>query len=423
MSHPTLPASGRASALALALILSAVGLPAHSGPWDGTAFHGRIAWSADGNHNDEDDWGASPMALAIFAAFGVQERLVHFDYNNILTATNPAWEKEHETSVLGAVERFGFDRSRFYNCRRNLDAAIASLVRAVNESSPDNPLYLVLAGPMQAPYLALSKAERGKLRYVYCISHSRWNEGFARAYRFTHNKRDLIALGVHWVQIRDQNQFLRTSPWGRRARPEEWAPWHWLRDAQDDNLRFLWRRLRAVTRADCSDAGMAYFLMTGDEEARIAKVRSLLADHVLPAPSAPRARVRIEAENFAVLEGARLDQDDPTASHRLHVGFIAPAGRILTIFDEPYTAKRALYDVHVRFAATGDGCRFSLAVAGQGAGGWTGASGARWRVHAVERVTIADKDRIQVAVHCPEGGRARLDYVELHLRQRGDWEP
>jgi hypothetical protein len=31
-----------------------------------TEFKGRIAWSTDGNFNDEDDWAASPVALAIF---------------------------------------------------------------------------------------------------------------------------------------------------------------------------------------------------------------------------------------------------------------------------------------------------------------------------------------------------------------------
>ena len=37
-------------------------------PYEGKTFKGRIAYSADGNHNDPDDWIASPVALAIFAA-------------------------------------------------------------------------------------------------------------------------------------------------------------------------------------------------------------------------------------------------------------------------------------------------------------------------------------------------------------------
>jgi hypothetical protein len=68
---------------------------ARSGPFDGKQFHGRIAWSADGNYNDEDDWAASPLALAIFAAVGVKDQVVHFDYNSIMNNTDAEWEKIH----------------------------------------------------------------------------------------------------------------------------------------------------------------------------------------------------------------------------------------------------------------------------------------------------------------------------------------
>src|SRR5437773_160358 len=67
------------------------------------AFQGRIAYSADGNHNDRDDWFASPVALAIFAEAGLKERLAHFDYNCILPHTDKEWEKTHAESVLGTV--------------------------------------------------------------------------------------------------------------------------------------------------------------------------------------------------------------------------------------------------------------------------------------------------------------------------------
>ena len=45
-----------------------------SDPWENGEFKGRIAYSADGNFNDEDDWAASPVALAIFKEFGVFPR-------------------------------------------------------------------------------------------------------------------------------------------------------------------------------------------------------------------------------------------------------------------------------------------------------------------------------------------------------------
>jgi predicted amidohydrolase len=60
------------------------GLHSQSGPFDGKRFQGRIAYSADGNHNDPDDWAASPLVLALIAAAGAKEQLIHFDYNCIL---------------------------------------------------------------------------------------------------------------------------------------------------------------------------------------------------------------------------------------------------------------------------------------------------------------------------------------------------
>src|SRR5262249_49805970 len=152
---------------------------AAGGPFEKGRFQGRIAWSADGNHNDPDDWIASPMALAIFAECGVKDRLVHFDYNCILTQTNAEWERTHAQSVLGAAQQYGYDRSVFHDCQHAVEGAVASIARAINESSADNPLYFVIAGPMEVPFRGIEKAEVDKRKFVYCISHSNWNDGFA----------------------------------------------------------------------------------------------------------------------------------------------------------------------------------------------------------------------------------------------------
>ena len=65
-------------------------LSLQAGPFEGKTFKGRIAYSADGNHNDPDDWAASPMALAIFAESGVKDKLVHF--NTSILAVDPRGE-------------------------------------------------------------------------------------------------------------------------------------------------------------------------------------------------------------------------------------------------------------------------------------------------------------------------------------------
>lgn len=404
--------------VAAGALLTAIGAASSAVPAPG-AFKGRIAWSCDGNHNDEDDWAASPAALAIFAETGLKDKLVHFDYNNILPKTDPAWEKQHEISIQGAVRRYGYNPALFIDCRKNLDAAVASIAKAINESSAGDPLFFVLAGPMEVPYLGIQKSNPEKRKYVYCISHSRWNDGYAGSYTFTHNKRSVIPTGIRWIQIRDQNAELATGPFGRPHTPEEWAPWEWMRNSSVEPVRFLWERLRATRRADCSDAGMAYFVATGDEQASIEKLRNLIERHQRPELFAPRQRVRLEAENFLVLENYEVDNGDRAASHRLIVklGQGARMGRIAGPFDQPFTAKSARYSVEVRYQAeTGAGCSYAFSVNGSRKGGaWNSGDAAGWMTQTISNVEIRQGAELAVEAACGSGA-GRLDYIELTLK-------
>lgn len=391
-----------------------------SGPFDGESFRGRIAYSADGNYNDEDDWAASAVALAIFAECGVKDRLVHFDFNCILPKTDPEWERQHATSVLGAAERYGYPASVFHDCQKDREGAIASIVKAINQSSTDDPLYFILAGPMEVPYLGIQASDPDKRAFVYCISHSRWNDGYSSADLVEHNKRHVIPLGITWVQIADQNRFLSTSPYGRPANEDEWRPWHWMRDSDDPNVRFLWDRMQATTRADCSDAGMAYFLVTGDEEPEIAKVRALLDGNRVPAPLAPRKRVRLEAENFRTLHNYEVEyRDDRQASQRINLKLAGVGdGRVCTAFDEPYTPGSARYDVDVRYLDEAGGqCAFALYVNGTQRGAVWRASGddGRWRTQTIRGLTINTGDEITVEARGDGAEQGRLDHVQLNL--------
>ena len=65
--------------------LSALTVLSFLGPFDGKTFKGRIAFSSDGNYNDEDDWGAFPVAIAILDAFGVTNSW----YTSITTTSWP----------------------------------------------------------------------------------------------------------------------------------------------------------------------------------------------------------------------------------------------------------------------------------------------------------------------------------------------
>ena len=51
--------------LAAVAIFLSISLRSSAGPDSEDGFQGRIALSHDGNYNDEDDWGAFPVAIAI----------------------------------------------------------------------------------------------------------------------------------------------------------------------------------------------------------------------------------------------------------------------------------------------------------------------------------------------------------------------
>jgi hypothetical protein len=425
--RPTLSRLILVCALASWLATSELAIPGATGaegrPFDGTTFHGRIAYNADGNFNDPDDWAASPLALAIFAEAGVKDRLVHFAYNDIRPRNNPEWQKIHAESVLGAAKLYGYDLSRFHDCQIDLDGAVASIARAINASSADDPLYFIVAGPMEVPYLGIQKSDPTKRQYVHCISHSRWNDGFSSNARhdfFTYNKRSVIESGVHWVQIQDQNRLLSRSRYGSPAKPEEFQPYFWMRDSQDSKVRFLWERMLVSTRPDPSDAGMAWFLVTGDEEADPEKLKRLLDDQVVPPPVAARAHVRIEAENFLALEGCKLeDRNDRTASHRLNVVQSGDApGRIRTPFVQPYAAASGRFDVEVRYLVErGERCRFRFQINGEPAGSEWELPGERegWVSHLIRNVPIRAGDEIALEVH----GAGRVDYVQISRTSDG----
>jgi len=351
-----------AFASVLITLFFASNLQSYPGPFDGKNFKGRIAFSSDGNYNDEDDWGAFPVAIAILDAFGMVDKLVHVDYCNIIARNDTRFHREMSESVLGSAERYNITRSILFDCQADLGGAVESIKNAINASSADDPLYYVLAGPMEVPFRGIEKSDPDKRKYVYCISHSRWNDGYTSSDRdlHSHNKRDVIPSGINWIQVKDGNPNLaHPGGVGRKSKPEQWRLYHWLRNSSDPELQWIFSRLEAEERADISDSTMTYFLLTGDENADLDKLQSLLDDKKVPSSMMPRKKVRIEAENFRTFENYTVENhNDRRASHRLSVRFknlplraagkaSMATGHIRTSFNQPYTAERALYDVDI----------------------------------------------------------------------------
>lgn len=93
----------------------------------------RIGWSADGNKHDPDDWGASAMALAIFAKAGWQNKLVHIDYNNWLPTNDSLKSSQEQITVLEGLERFEFKKTKAFDDQTNLEEAIQNVVKEINK--------------------------------------------------------------------------------------------------------------------------------------------------------------------------------------------------------------------------------------------------------------------------------------------------
>lgn len=406
--------------IALFIHLVAVGLYAHQGPYDGTSFKGRIAFSSDGNYNDEDDWGAFPTAMAILDAFGLTDKLVHVDYCNILKGNDPRFYKEMKTAVLGSAQRYKVPESILYDCQTDLDGAVESIKNAINASSAENPLYFVLAGPMEVPYLGIVKSDPEKRKYVYCISHNSWNDGYTRGeqHLHSHNKRDVIPSGINWIQCKDGNRRLaHPGGVGKRSTPEQWKLYHWLRDSKREDLRWLFKRLEAELRADISDSTMTYFLLTGDEELDLAKLERLLDGRKLPSVIKQRQIIRMEAENFRLLDGYQVARAGRDVSKRLKVELKQAGGiaRMVTRFDEIY-ARSARYDIGVRYMDRNTGqCAYTLYVDGKKQGhSWRAdKDDNKWQTHIIEDVQVKDGAEIKVEVHGQGGETGELDYVEL----------
>lgn len=234
---------------------------------------GRIAISADGNQHDNDDWASAPMALAIIAHRNLQPNLVHFDYNNHIWDSDENHVENMTESVQEGARRFGFDESRFFDDSdpEQLEAGIQNLVNEINASTEDDQLSIALAGPIETVWMALDRADPDAVEHVECITHGEdsFNQTHAKTDHGGHDYEDLIDLGCERVEIPDQNNGLG---------PTDMDFWDFLEDSGDDNWEWLYSRLDLVGNGDVSDAGMVYYVITGDKKADREDFKDYLLD-------------------------------------------------------------------------------------------------------------------------------------------------
>lgn len=252
---------------------------------------GRIAYSADGNYHDRDDIGANAFALMLLAKSGYKDKLVHFEYGNHIWKTDDKQLEDLENSTLGARKIFGFLRDIFFNLITNAEAAYNHLASEINKSSADDPLIICGAGPMHTIYRALKSAQAGKLQYVSILSHSpdtgdgsSNNEHGIRCHKtpatvfHCHDGAktwdDIVKdfPQVKLVIIRGQNG--SRGPKGDGFNTSDWSRADWMKNNADPAIRFVYDQMRVAftAKADPSDAGMIWYILTGDQYGTFEKV-------------------------------------------------------------------------------------------------------------------------------------------------------
>ncbi|MFC1766196.1 hypothetical protein ACFL6U_29495 [Planctomycetota bacterium] len=176
--------------------------------------------------------------------------------------------------------------------------------------------------------------------------------------------------------------------------------------------------MQATTRADASDSGMTYFLLTGDEQGTPVKFQTLLEKRQIPPVLDPRPVIRLEAENFRTLQDCTVHYGDRKASQRLHVQREGAGALMLeTRFHEPYAAD-GMYRLAVCCQDQAQGqATYTLYLNGhqQGKPWTTQLDDARWRNHEVNGIPLKRGDRITIKIESREGHRGSIDYLELRL--------
>lgn len=233
----------------------------------------RIALSFDGNTNDQDDILALPMALGIINQANVKDKLVFLEFSNYIWGNNEFQAKEMKLSADSAAARLGFNRSIMFEVRIPSILQQAKLafkeaaIKAYNEGAR---IYYACGGPMGVPYEMVKDLEEKYRKNITVISHHPWNDEAGEGGTWN----DLItAVGE---SIRIQNQGAAVI-WERSI-----ADWQWFGN-KGGNYEWIFKRNikaqtatgRDASQYDASDAGMTYYIVTGNDGATMDDAKRL----------------------------------------------------------------------------------------------------------------------------------------------------
>lgn len=289
--------------IALILFYNLYVLHAQQPLWQGK---GRIVISSDGNEHDHDDWAATPLSLAIIASRGLQDKLAIYIYSDHIWGSNhehpgvngiSAYEQMKESALTGG-KMFGFKNTRFICAVNNPEVAYEALKNEINKCTAENPLFIIVAGPVHVIGESISKAEIEKRKFVTLISmKSCWNDYHAdhpypwenhAGWTMPEIEEKFSADSLKIVSIDNQNPCLMRN----------WHEYEWLTTAPERNNNYyrkgswnwLFKRLCMSIKPvsgtenfyaiDASDAGKVVWLLTGIEKTSPALCYELMRNPV-----------------------------------------------------------------------------------------------------------------------------------------------
>ncbi len=275
--------------LVFCLFLS-LGLKAQTVPYKGE----RIVVVADGNEHGKDDWGATPLTLALIASKEIQDQVMVYAFSSHTWGSNKshfgADSQMRESAFLGA-KQFGFKKTKFIEAVTAPNFAIIEITQLVNKSSEKNPLTILASGPLEIIGTSLSEADSTKLKFVRVISYSTWDQEHANspAEGETHT-------GWTWEKLRESfeaNQLqlvsLVNETSGKEGLKAPLSAYSWLNESsvkepkpfEKGSWAWLYSRLEASkieNEVNPDDARLIYYLLTGNINPSVKDLKEMLTN-------------------------------------------------------------------------------------------------------------------------------------------------
>ncbi len=251
---------------------------------------GRIAVVADGNSPDPDDLGGTAVTLALLRASGLEKRLVHYSHScDLIRPASISEKAEVERHALmqaacdiTARRWGGFQYLHFWDAKWQMDETIKDLVKAIDASTVEDPLWIIEAGEPDIIGFALAESQKEKHQFVKVITHHPANDDAGDFFSW----KQILDFGVKEIRIPDQNVDLKVDI----------EKWEWARTHPDSRIQQVWLQGKIAEvddvvkfqkgKWDCSDAGMVLYWITGAnvhnglQTGTVENVKSLLLEYI-----------------------------------------------------------------------------------------------------------------------------------------------